>query len=98
MDDNDEELAKEWGVLYVRRLPDKRFLYVAPLTFGRAKICLGDEITVYNAWCYDEPWQALAQVRTWNPDEQDEPVGWMRHPFSGRRRPGGDPTKEYIYF
>jgi hypothetical protein len=25
-----------------------------------------------------------------------EPEGWMRHPQSGRRRPGGDASQEYL--
>jgi len=29
-------------------------------------------------------------------DGEGEPTGWMRHPASGRRRPGGDETKEYV--
>jgi hypothetical protein len=32
----------------------------------------------------------------WNPPAEPEPADWMRHPKSGRRRPGGDPAKEYI--
>ena len=27
-----------------------------------------------------------------------EPTGWMRNPKTGRRRPGGDPEREYILF
>lgn len=26
----------------------------------------------------------------------NEPAGWHRHPATGRRRPDGDPSKEYI--
>ena len=25
-----------------------------------------------------------------------EPDGWMRNPLTGRRRPGGDASKEYV--
>lgn len=25
-----------------------------------------------------------------------EPQGWFRHPVSGRRRPNGDASKEYV--
>ena len=28
----------------------------------------------------------------------DQPTGWMRHPKTGRRRPDGDPGREYILF
>jgi hypothetical protein len=29
-------------------------------------------------------------------DGDGEPDGWSRHPPTGRRRPGGDPDKEYV--
>ena len=29
-------------------------------------------------------------------DGTGEPEGWMRHPSSGRRRPGGDPAQEHV--
>ena len=29
-------------------------------------------------------------------DDESEPSGWHRHPATGRRRPDGDPTKEYV--
>jgi len=38
---------------------------------------------------------AVVAALSWTEDER-EPPGWMRHPKSGRRRPGGDPEKEYI--
>lgn len=36
---------------------------------------------------------ALVAAATWN-GNGDAPVGWFRHPNSGRRREGGDPNKE----
>ena len=38
---------------------------------------------------------AVATLETW--DGVGEPTGWMRHPTTGRRRPDGDPSKEYVY-
>lgn len=35
---------------------------------------------------------------SFDPDEMPEPAGWFRHVGTGRRRPDGDPTKEYINF
>jgi len=35
-------------------------------------------------------------MNRWDPAKEQEPQGWMRHPFSGRWRPGGDASKEYI--
>ena len=39
---------------------------------------------------------AVAALKNWDYPNQLEPKGWMRHPESGRRRPNGDVTKEYI--
>lgn len=35
-------------------------------------------------------------LNEWN--GEGEPEGWYRHRKTGRRRPGGDPEKEYINF
>ena len=40
------------------------------------------------------PEDAVAALKEW--DGVGEPKGWMRHPASGRRRPGGDPEQEYV--
>lgn len=37
---------------------------------------------------------AVAALIAWN--GEGEPSGWMRHPETGRRRPGGDPAGEYV--
>jgi hypothetical protein len=29
-------------------------------------------------------------------DGEDDPDGWVRHLNSARRRPGGDPAREYV--
>jgi hypothetical protein len=39
---------------------------------------------------------AVAAAQLWDPLAQKEPEGWMRHPQSGRRRPGGNAALEYI--
>jgi len=47
-------------------------------------------------WDYDTPALAFAAAQGWDPAATPEPAGWMRHPSSGRRRPDGDPTREYV--
>lgn len=39
----------EFGPLYapVKQLPDGRIAYVSPLTFGRARLCIGDDLSVH---------------------------------------------------
>jgi len=39
---------------------------------------------------------AVAAFHAWNPETQEEPEGWIRHVQTGRRRPGGDASKEYV--
>lgn len=80
-----------------RTLPDGRVLDVVPLTFGRARLLLsadGATVFVDDCWCYDSPLRAVIEQVGWDGD--GEPTGWMRHPASGRRRPGGDPHQEYV--
>ncbi len=41
---------------------------------------------------------AVAALVTWDPDTEPEPPGWFRNPDSGRRREGGDPEKETVWW
>jgi hypothetical protein len=86
-----------YGVLYRRLLADGRLIDVTPLTFGRARLHIGpaDDDAYTNEWCYDDPLTALVSAAIW--EGEGEPSGWSRHPKSGRRRPGGDPGKEYVH-
>lgn len=73
------------------------FIYVAPLTLNRARICRGDRYSVGKGWCYDDQQSAVRSLQDWSATGfLGEPEGWMRNPHDGRRRPSGDPTKEYI--
>jgi len=48
-------------------------------------------------WCYHSKEAALAAIAGWDRNyPTTEPQGWHRHPTTGRRREGGDPTKEVI--
>ncbi len=48
-------------------------------------------------WCFGARETALAAVAEWQARGFDgEPIGWHRHPRTGRRRPGGDPAGEYV--
>jgi hypothetical protein len=35
-------------------------------------------------------------LKAWAADGGKEPQGWIRHPSTGRRRPGGDASREYV--
>lgn len=48
-------------------------------------------------YCYETHNLGRAALAEWkNRDFKDEPIGWHRHPKSGRRRTNGDPNTEYI--
>jgi hypothetical protein len=49
-----------------------------------------------DGWWYDDFESAVRGLNEWN--GEGEPEGWYRHRKTGRRRPGGDPDKEYINF
>jgi hypothetical protein len=82
---------------YQRDIADGREIIVTPRMFN-AIITIGpkDAMTYDTHWCYDNPVQAKIAAEAWDPMTQDEPDGWFRHADSGRRRPNGDPEKEYI--
>ena len=44
------------------------------------------------------PVAAVAALATWDSEKEIEPSGWIRCIRTGRRRPDGDATKEYIQF
>ena len=78
-------------------LPDGRVVDVCPLLWGRATLGVSlDRLAGWyeHLWEYDTVDAALAAAKAWN--GEGEPVGWTRDPHTGRRRPGGDPAKEYI--
>lgn len=85
--------------LWVRVLPDGRGVYLMAMAFGNLRLAIGEHGSMYldDGWCFqaaqtDAAWRAAIG---W--DGEGEPEGWYRHPESGRRRPGGDASKEYVY-
>ena len=57
---------------------------------------LHDRQNVFDRWCYKTLPQALAALEKWEPLCNPDPGhGWHRHPMTGRRRPNGDPAREY---
>lgn len=74
---------------------------VTPLMWGMALITIGPGGKDYDGG-YDDCWEyqklddALLAFARWDGAPGTEPEGWYRHPASGRRRPGGDPAKEYV--
>ncbi|MDR3406351.1 MAG: hypothetical protein P4L99_27955 [Chthoniobacter sp.] len=55
-----------------------------------------DEYGMDGRYCYNFATPALLAFEAWSGNAGTEPEGWIRHPESGRRRPDGDATKEYV--
>lgn len=90
-------MAAKHGYLYVRALPNDRFLVVEEKISEGAFLKLCDAEDVHGVWDYLELCYAINAAATWDPAKQKEPFGWYRHPASGRRRPFGNPIREVVY-
>ena len=86
-----------YGALYCRELGDGHLIVVYPMTFGKARLCYGTEEFIENGFCYADPARAIEAAKVWS-GEGDPLDGWHRNPFDGRRREGGDPAKETVYW
>ncbi len=88
---------REWGYVNWRIFDDGTIYAVMPMLLGNGRIVV--DVDAYGSadfYCYDGVLTAIEALWAWNPDFQDEPSGWKRHYATGRRRPGGDPAKEFI--
>lgn len=79
---------------------ETHYIEVMPLmvTFAIVITAKGDNIHwCDDRWCYNSVEDAAQAALRWDGNwPLTEPDGWHRHPFSGRRRPDGDPAQEYV--
>jgi hypothetical protein len=68
-----------------RVLPDGRVLALRVQMFN---VRLVVEVDMYTeaGWCYENLKSAAAAMARWDPDRDEEPSGWIKDPYSGRRR------------
>lgn len=88
--------ARVDGQSYERRLPDGRSIWLYIQLFN-ALLCIGrtDDLGWDRGWEYETMPQALVNFLHWQPEQVDEPAGWIRCTHDGRRRPHGDASREY---
>jgi hypothetical protein len=80
-----------------RFFPDGLVVAVGPMSLSNGRLYVDVHRTGYeDCYCYDSLELATAALHAFNPETDKEPTGWKRHPYTGRRRPGGDPLLEYI--
>lgn len=82
------------GYVAGRAITGGRWFVVYPLFFGCGRLLLCTEGDVIDLWDYDSVEEAIAAMDA--SSGEGEPDGWMRHPVTGRRRPGGNRDKEYV--
>lgn len=91
-------LSQDCGYGDIRPLNDGRYVAIRQFLFTHAIIVgqIGDRCGVDDRWCYHSYAAAKTALCAW--DGTGEPLGWHRHPASGRRRIEGEPTTEYVSF
>jgi len=80
----------------VKEISPGIYAAVKPLLFHWTMIIgmIGDTSGYSDRYCFANKPLAENALKLW--DGQGEPIGWHRHPASGRRRPDGNVSKEYI--
>lgn len=84
-------------ILYERELPDGQQISVVQMIFSR-RICIGGPYCYDDGWCYPNDLGLLfvvAAAEEWD-GEGDPPDGWIKQVSTGRRRPDGDPAREFV--
>jgi hypothetical protein len=77
--------------------PDGQDACITKLRFTYAILAGIDRWGYERRWCYESYADALRALAEWTTrDGEDEPGGWHRDPTTGRRRPDGDPAREYV--
>lgn len=87
------------GYLYRRELEDGREIVVYPMLYT-LRLCVGPVGDGYErAWCYEPRPKygvpALIAAEMWD-GEGDPPDGWIKEVGTERRRPDGDPAREFV--
>jgi len=88
LNDQISSLAKAYPILndtvFTVQYKNGRMAGVVPFMFTWAIVADFDDAGYKERWCYDTLLDAIGALRDWDGD--GEPVGWHRHPNSGRRR------------
>ena len=95
---NTKALGGQYGALLFPDLGDGRGLWIYRMGYTH-KLIIGPIGVPWfdNSWCYATLATATAAFNAWDPSTEVEPVGWVRHPHSGRRCfPDGDPATEEV--
>lgn len=95
-----KEICAEHGYTNYTVFPNGRDACIQKLAFTYAILADITEWGYGDRWCFSSVWLAMEALAEWTlRDGEGEPnLHWHRHPDSGRRRPDGDASKEYINY
>lgn len=83
----------------IKMISDVEYIMIKRLLFHWTLIrgCIEDTVSYSDRWCYATKDLAIEAFAAWPYDApvEYEPVGWHRHPRSGRRREAGNPEAEF---
>lgn len=96
MNDSLIDRIREQGYLLVVEKPGGNICAIHRLMYTYAILSECDFFGYGDRWCYSTLEKAQEALRAWSGESGTEPMGWHRHPRTGRRRPDGDPNKEYV--
>jgi hypothetical protein len=74
---------------------DGVYVFVCKMLFNWRAV-VGTTSFCDDAYCYDTKEQVIASLNAWDVLVSREPLGWKKHPQSGRYRPGGNPALEIV--
>lgn len=82
--------------------PPGRFIVLEAMAFGSVRICISHETcqSFEDFWQYTDAPSGIIGLFQWIISDDEEPTGWVRASCRGdfrfRRRPDGDPAREYL--
>jgi hypothetical protein len=83
--------------LFLRQIAPGQFLFVYGWRAYGLQLAVGMGDGYFSdSWIYDVEQRQAGWRAALGWDGQGEPEGWYRHPQSGRRRPEGDPSREFV--
>ena len=92
-------LQESNGYSHCKILLTGQIACIHKLLFTHAVLLLDKESWMdfyIDRWCYSNERDAVDALNAWDGINTKEPQGWHRHPNTGRRRPDGDASQEYI--
>jgi hypothetical protein len=93
-------LRESCGYLNISATGDGNWVAIREMLFSTADIIrgeIGDMIGHSEEWRYADTWGAVVALTLWKEiGFESEPEAWIRHVPSGRRRPNGDISREYV--